>query len=46
VQVFFVFALAHPGRPSANDIDPAQLQRLNEIAILSVLIKIQRNFHS
>ena len=39
-QVFFVFTLAHARGPSANDIDPAQSQRLNEITILRVFIKI------
>lgn len=44
-QVFFVITLAHSSRPGANDTNPTQIQRLNEITILRVFIKIQCDFH-
>ena len=44
-QMFLVAALAHPGRPGADDTNATQIQCLDEIAILRVFIKIQCDFH-
>jgi hypothetical protein len=44
-QVFFVLTLAHSSSPGANDPNPTQTQRLDEITVLCVFIKIQCDFH-
>ena len=43
-QVFFVLPLAHSSSPCANDANPTQTQRLDEITVLRVFVKIQCDF--
>ena len=44
-QVFFVLTLAHSSDTSANHANSTQTQRLDEITVLCVFIKIQCDFH-